>query len=62
MNEVQNPEWIGRTAVTESKNDYGESAATYREVIGTTGYFFLPAVLALLLGGPPLYDSLLAFR
>ena len=27
-----------------------------------TGYFFLAAVLALILGGPPLYDSLLAFR
>jgi hypothetical protein len=62
MNEILNLKWIGPTAVTESTNDHGDSAATYPEAIGATGYFFLAAVLALILGGPPLYDSLLAFR
>ncbi len=36
---------------------------TYSELVFANGYFFLgTAALALLLGGPPLYASALAFR
>ena len=62
MNDVQHPRRVRTDGCEASRSDDGESLATYPEFISSTGYFFLLAALALLLGGPPLYDSLLAFR
>jgi len=41
-------------------SDDGGSPATYPEVVSATSYFF--SLVALVVGGPPLYDPLLDFR